>query len=37
MMKNDEEIFDEIIGEVTQMTDSDFENLEKEADMFLDK
>ena len=36
-MKNDEEIFDEIISEVIHMTDKDLENLAKEADIFLNK
>jgi len=37
MIKNDKEIFDELISEVAYMTDSDFYNLAKEADMFLNK
>jgi hypothetical protein len=34
---NDEEIFDELIDEVTHMSDEDFQLLSEEADIFLNK
>jgi hypothetical protein len=36
-MKNDEEIFDDLIDEVNQMSDKDFQLLSEEADIFLNK